>query len=580
VAAEIRIDQPDGAGSGVAGEARTGIWVGKEVEFHDVGSGSPTKRQWTIDDPAPGSTAELADATTATATFTPDEPGSYTVTIVRNDSTKDRQTRVIRVTKDENGDDIPDLYVLPAAFEEAEHSTGIPGQGPAPDGRGYAPLIENLLTFLKDLALAATPEATPETLAMRDESGDLAVGTLKANTVLRDNADFTLELVGESGVTLGHGEDLLLTAIKSESAANTTQVFSEQTNLVIQASQTTIQGAANRPIVTATSPVAGTGRVVCEQTATEIVNPNSGGSVSIKCGTSERTVCTVSSPSAGVGRMAFGQTVTNFVAAIASSAFAFYCEVAENLIATLSRPASNTAQLEFGQLVARVVNAVSSGQILFRASSASGSVALDGQAISYRNESGFGDWRTEFNRLTALNSPTSTLPTRGRYEQQDIDTTNRGQRIALTASGMYEHESFRGAGKTPRQSIPRQAFNERFQTAGEKTIGTVLSTELFDNYGAVADVKWIAHNLTDDTWSAGSFTAVIFRKSGAPWVEDQNPYGIGYDGIGATDASSLVAIPYLTTASNNVLLKCETGNTDTIDITAFVEIFAGQQRTS
>jgi hypothetical protein len=291
------------------------------------------------------------------------------------------------------------------------------------------------------------------------------------------------------------------------------------------------------------------------------------------------TVSTHTRPSAGVARVEFGQAATRFVSAIASSTFAWYCEVAEDLVATLSRPASNTAQLEFGQLTGRILNAVPSGQILFRASSASGVVALDGQVISERNESGFGDWATKFNRTTGLNGPTSTLPSRGRYEQQDIDTTNRGQLITLLATGIYEHVMYRGAGKTPRQSIPRQAFNERFNTAGEKLIGTVASTELFDNYGAVADVRWIAHNVTDNTWSAGSFTAVIFRRSGAPWVEDQNPYGIVYDGI-AADASAIVALPYLTTSSNDIVLKCETGNTDTIDVTAFVEIFAGQQRTS
>lgn len=142
-----RIDQPTGAGAGVAGNAREGLWVGQALNLVDVGVGTPSSRLWTLDDRPPGSTSTIINATTANASIAnPNVPGTYKYTLKWNNDPKVIFSRVFRVTLDNTGAPILGFFPLPAFQERAFHSNGIAGQGEAP-GRGWAPLIDAIEAY-------------------------------------------------------------------------------------------------------------------------------------------------------------------------------------------------------------------------------------------------------------------------------------------------------------------------------------------------------------------------------------------------------------------------------------------------
>lgn len=152
MAADIRADQPGGAGSGVAGQARTGLWVGVPIELHDVGAGTPGTRNWSLVDRPEGSAAVVGAATSNPATFTGDVPGRYLVMLSRDGNVNDPSTncmvRVFEVSLSGSGAAIGDYYPLPAAGEKDHHSEGIPGQGTS--GRGWTALLETFRDALQN----------------------------------------------------------------------------------------------------------------------------------------------------------------------------------------------------------------------------------------------------------------------------------------------------------------------------------------------------------------------------------------------------------------------------------------------
>lgn len=208
--ANFRADQPSGAGAGVAGQARDDLWEECEIELHDIGTGMVASREWFLDDKPAGSGSTLSFSTATPSTFTPDpqgsENGTYKVTL-RYDGVSDptlgatyeanNKTLVLRVTKNAAGNPLPDLYPLPAFLEEDRHSFGIVGQGPAP-GKGYAPLLLNirnrmllLITSVDSLLASigtATDIADPNTLVLRDGSGNTHFNIVRANQLLSDTA--------------------------------------------------------------------------------------------------------------------------------------------------------------------------------------------------------------------------------------------------------------------------------------------------------------------------------------------------------------------------------------------------------
>jgi hypothetical protein len=237
VAAEIRIDQPTGAGSGNAGEARADLWLSQEIELHDVGAGAPTTRLWTLEDRPPGSAAVLADDDQAISTFTPDVAGTYKVHLRRDGSVSEsnNQTRVLRVTDDAAGAALADFYPLPAYLEENDHSEGISGQGTS--GRGFAPLLEAVIGYVRNAVAAATSAATAGTIAKRDGSGDSTFATLFASTLKRLSGALRLE--GEAGLVCADGSDTVCTL--SYPSASLAQIEGGQTTFRVLNAQSSGQ---------------------------------------------------------------------------------------------------------------------------------------------------------------------------------------------------------------------------------------------------------------------------------------------------------------------------------------------------
>lgn len=144
MAAIIQFDQSGGAGVGTPGNARTGIRVGVAVQLLDVGPGGGPWA-WQLVGAERGSAATITAPTSNPAAFTPDIGGTYLFTLQKagGGDPSNTQSRLIRVTKDAAGVDIPNLLLTPAPGERRVHSTGISGQGPSP-GRGYAPVVEDI----------------------------------------------------------------------------------------------------------------------------------------------------------------------------------------------------------------------------------------------------------------------------------------------------------------------------------------------------------------------------------------------------------------------------------------------------
>lgn len=152
MAANIRIDQPTGAGTGTGGNARDDIWESQQIELLDVGAGAGTV-SWTLDYASPGSPAVLGSSTSNPATISNPRIGdTYKITLVKNgglDPT-DIQTRVIRVTRNSTGVVIDWALNLPALGEEAVHSTGLSSPS------GWHTLWYTVQALLRALAMGTT----------------------------------------------------------------------------------------------------------------------------------------------------------------------------------------------------------------------------------------------------------------------------------------------------------------------------------------------------------------------------------------------------------------------------------------
>lgn len=127
------IAQPDGGGTGADGEAFDGAWIGKEVEIHAADAGVGATYLHTLLDRPGDSSAALVGATSQVATITPDVTGTLRV---RTRATTSAgavtfTTRVIRVTKDANGDEA-DGGICPTSFGELPGESNYGG-----NARGY-----------------------------------------------------------------------------------------------------------------------------------------------------------------------------------------------------------------------------------------------------------------------------------------------------------------------------------------------------------------------------------------------------------------------------------------------------------
>jgi len=175
--AKIRIDQPSGAGTGTAGLARSGLWNQQAINLVSTLAGN-TSYLWELLDIPTGSSATLTNATSATATFTPDQPGTYLVRLTTNgqSTSGNVQTRLIGVTKDNAGATVRRGWRFPAFGEMAEHATGL-------SVKGWAEALETIFT---DLLAGSLPVG--------------ASGTVLAGTGASSNFTSTPTV---SGLTIG-----------------------------------------------------------------------------------------------------------------------------------------------------------------------------------------------------------------------------------------------------------------------------------------------------------------------------------------------------------------------------------------
>lgn len=144
----IRIDQPSGAGAGVAGNARIGIWADQEVQLVSTASGN-VSQLWEFVDKPPTSTAVIATPTSVTGTFNPDVPGTYLIRLTTNGGGPNNvQIRVCGVTLDSLGAPVNREWRPPGFFERAENTTGL-------STRGWATALEFI--FYDILSFMASP---------------------------------------------------------------------------------------------------------------------------------------------------------------------------------------------------------------------------------------------------------------------------------------------------------------------------------------------------------------------------------------------------------------------------------------
>jgi hypothetical protein len=165
MAAEITINQPLGAGAGVAGKARQDIWLSKEVEL--VSSGDGSDFLWELLDRPLGSAATLTDEETALATFTPDKVGTYRIRLTIDEL--EYVVRVVRCRYDNLGVLTQRGWAFPAIdeqFGEANYDT---------NERHWAEVWE---TIMEDIRLNGLPNHIVYDLHKNLATDDTGVATV------------------------------------------------------------------------------------------------------------------------------------------------------------------------------------------------------------------------------------------------------------------------------------------------------------------------------------------------------------------------------------------------------------------
>lgn len=118
MSAVIRIDQTQASGTstGITGTARNDLWKSRLIALiSTTGDATPV---WSLLARPPSSSAALTGATTSTATFTPDQPGTYRIQLtVLGGGGSNTQILVARVRFDFNGNLINQGLCLPAPGE-------------------------------------------------------------------------------------------------------------------------------------------------------------------------------------------------------------------------------------------------------------------------------------------------------------------------------------------------------------------------------------------------------------------------------------------------------------------------------
>lgn len=247
--AKIRIDQPLGAGSGTAGYARSGLWQSQLINLVSTLAGN-ISYQWELIDIPTGSSATLSNSTSATASFTPDEPGTYLVRLTTNGGGSGNvQERLIGVTKDNTGVDVRRGWRFPAFRETAESATGL-------SIKGWATALEQIFTDLLSGALPVGANGTvlqgtggSSTFTNSPTISGLTIGTL-TGVLIASSGVIGVGTIGLSDLPQGTTGTVLtgvtsnppaysstptLTAVKFGSTPATTGCIRTETNTTIAA---------------------------------------------------------------------------------------------------------------------------------------------------------------------------------------------------------------------------------------------------------------------------------------------------------------------------------------------------------
>lgn len=140
------LEQVDGAGTGANDEALDDAWVGLPVTINAAVVSGATYLHTLLDKPG-DSSAAITNATSASASITPDVGGTLRVRTRTTTSAGavSYVTRVIRVTKDADGEDL-DGGICPTAFGELPAESNYAG-----NTRGYVERHERNFRNLQNL---------------------------------------------------------------------------------------------------------------------------------------------------------------------------------------------------------------------------------------------------------------------------------------------------------------------------------------------------------------------------------------------------------------------------------------------
>lgn len=196
--ASFRIDQPDGAGSGTMGYARSALWRDQQINLVAFLAGS---YEWAMLDRPAGSAAVLANTDQQTTSFTPDVNGTYRIRLIAGTASK---ILVARVDRDSTG--VRDgIWALPA-FQESVSEDNAGG-----NVRGSTPVLEAIFQEIWDTISGGLP-STPA----GEAGGDLG-GTYPNPSVERvKGVPFNLTGIADGSLLRHNGTNVTPFAAPSE----------------------------------------------------------------------------------------------------------------------------------------------------------------------------------------------------------------------------------------------------------------------------------------------------------------------------------------------------------------------------
>ena len=224
--AQIRINQPANPNpAGQPGRARDDLRLGAAVELRNVDNNGVQRWFWAMLDKPPGSSATIANPTSAVATFTPDVVGTYRVYLRVNDGRGRRgmEDTTTAIVRDVAG------FRPPAYLEGVESDFDI------------APGVPNEVGWLHEARLrmfaSDNRSGAPETASGVAGGGGVAV--VRVPWPLHDAEMVILEIVGSSSTNTRvavYPDDAMVNASYRSIAFDSTLTWAERAHYTITGS--------------------------------------------------------------------------------------------------------------------------------------------------------------------------------------------------------------------------------------------------------------------------------------------------------------------------------------------------------